>query len=1077
MGCLQWEERDFTGPAGPRPGAPRRPGQASCEIVNAFHAPDLIYAGQFVPLAPGRPRHTGSSTVERGSRLLSRKSRRELVLLLAVTLLFWLAARLGLVFNDNGYLTPVWPPAAVACVAGILYGPRCLLGAALYIAYDFVDGRFGDFTHDRWAAVEPLAMLASASVCRAVAQRTGFTGRLDTVRAVLLMMAIGVLFALVNGAGGTLGYCGLAGTKRCLAYGWSGYWLQSMIGDVFGCLICMPALLSWARWIDGHLKRGQPSTPPAGFAERRLSPRAPRPTLASRPPAGGETRLPRVLQFTREQGLFIVASLAASVLGWAITRSWNVPVHVVGFLSLPLLVWAAIKFPPLFVHSAVLATGLITISLQLTAPGSANADPATHTASLFLFLLSVSALTLIVNVVVQQQRRLAGELAFRAQQERVELMLQAATDAVISFDEGGALSYWNPAAERLFGRSAAQALGRPVQDVLPLPKLVAAADGIAALCDAGDDLFSGTVIEFDARDAHDRPLPVELSLTAYRNDRGWAATAFMRDARTHKRQEEALRLARDKAEEATRAKSLFLATMSHELRTPLSGIIGMLQLGLREAMPAQSRSRVSLALGNAEALLAIINDILDFSKIEAGKMGFESVDFDPREMVHSLVELLDLRAQEEGLSLLSDVDPNVPRWLRGDPMRLRQILLNLIGNALKFTEAGTVELRVACGSTETGRLLLEIEVEDTGIGISHEAQQRLFSSFEQADVTTTRKYGGTGLGLTITRALVDGMAGELTLRSAPGEGSTFRVSLPVALGAPVQTAAEEAIAPFDCRLNVLCAEDGHTNRVIVQAFVQGLGHDVSFVENGLQAVQRCAEENFDLILMDGRMPVMDGLAAARAIRGGGIDDTWVLDPGIRMIALTANATGNDRELCLAAGMDDFLSKPVDERLLALALHRAVDALRARGRTLRPVLDAVGVGGASTAALDALFLGGEPGNASPRIDAAREPTPAAIHVAPPPAVRSLAERLAEAFRAETPRLLAELAEAITLRDFARAARIAHNIKGSAFYIHSEPMADEAGGLEDACDATDERGVERHWGALQGRIQEWMAITAT
>jgi PAS domain S-box-containing protein len=922
-------------------------------------------------------------------------------------------------------------------------------------------------------------MLASAAVCRWAAARSGFTGRLDTVRAVLLMMAIGVLFAFVNGAGATLGYCGLAGTRRCIAYGWSGYWMQSMIGDIFGCLICMPALLSWARWVEARAGMKRHAATAAALPERRRAPRVPRPAQA-RTSARTDSRLPRVMQLSREQLMFILCSIAASALGWAITRGWNVPVHVVGFVSLPLLVWAAIKFPPLFVHSAVMACGLITITLQLTAPGSASADPATHTASLFLFLLSVSSLTLIVNVVVQQQRRLAGELAFRAQQQRVELMLQAATDAVISFDECGALSYWNPAAERLFGRSAAQALGRPVHEILPLPKLVAAGASIGALCEAGDELFSGAVIEFDAVDAGGRLLAVELSLTAYRNDRGWAATAFMRDARTHKRQEEALRLARDKAEEATRAKSLFLATMSHELRTPLSGIIGMLQLGLREAMPTQSRSRVSLALGNAEALLAIINDILDFSKIEAGKMGFESVDFDLREMVHSLVELLDLRAQEEGLSLLSDVDANVPQWLRGDPMRLRQILLNLIGNALKFTEAGTVELRVGCGSTETGRLLLEIEVEDTGIGISHEAQQRLFSSFEQADVTTTRKYGGTGLGLTITRALVDGMAGEITLRSVPGVGSTFRVSLPVAIGAPVHIASEEALAPFDCRLNVLCAEDGHTNRVIVQAFVQGLGHDVSFVENGLQAVQRCAEENFDLILMDGRMPVMDGLAAARAIRSGGIGDVWVLDPEIRMIALTANATGNDRELCLAAGMDDFLSKPVDERLLAQALHRAVDALRARSRTLRPVLDAAAIGGESTAALDALFLDGEPDAASAGaagavlVDVASKPPSAPAVVAAPAAtaVRSLSERLADAFRSETPRLLAELADAVMQRDYASAARIAHNIKGSAFYIHSEQMAEDAGGLEDACDANDDDGVERHWAALQESIDDWM-----
>ena len=994
--------------------------------------------------------------------------------MLGVTLLFWLAAQLGLVFNDNGYLTPVWPPAAVACVAGILYGWPSLLGAGVYIVYDFIaDGSGHDFAHDRWAFIEPLSMLVAAAVVRWTASRAGFTGKLDTVRAVIVMMALGVLFAVVNGAGSTLGYCGLAGTKRCIAYGWSGYWVQSMIGDVFGCLICMPALLSWARWIDARFHPDARRLPQRSFSERRSAPRIPRPAVAREPQRPG-SRLPHVLQLTSEQLLFILCSLAASMLGWAITRSWNVPVHVVGFLALPLLVWAAIKFPPLFVHSAVMANGLITITVQLTAPGSANADPATHMASLFLFLLSVSSLTLIVNVVVQQQRRLAGELAFRAQQERLELMLQAATDAVISFDEDRTLSYWNPAAERLFGRSAAQVLGEPVQALLPLPKLVAAAEGIAALCEAGDDLFSGTVIEFDAVDATGRLLPLELSLSAYRTDRGWAATAFMRDARAHKRQEEALRLARDKAEEATRAKSLFLATMSHELRTPLSGIIGMLQLGLREPMPAPSRSRVSLALGNAEALLAIINDILDFSKIEAGKMGFESVDFDLREMVHSLVELLDLRAQEEGLSLLSDVDPNVPQWLRGDPMRLRQILLNLIGNALKFTEAGTVELRVTCGSTETGRLLLEIEVEDTGIGISLEAQQRLFSSFEQADVTTTRKYGGTGLGLTITRALVEGMAGEITLRSAPGQGSTFRVQLPVAIGSPVQHVQDEPVPPFDCRLNVLCAEDGHTNRVIVQAFVQGLGHDVSFVENGLQAVQRCAEENFDLVLMDGRMPVMDGLAAARAIRAGGIDETWVLDPQIHMIALTANATGNDRDLCLAAGMDDFLSKPVDERLLAQALHRAVAALRARGRELRPVLDTMAMAGGSTAALDALFLDTDPDDASLEeahaalADAAAKAPPAAA----PPAVRSLSERLADAFRTETPRLLADLADAIARHDHPRAARIAHNIKGSAFYIHSDPMADDAGGLETACDAGDEPAIERHWAALQESIDDWM-----
>jgi len=652
---------------------------------------------------------------------------------------------------------------------------------------------------------------------------------------------------------------------------------------------------------------------------------------------------------------------------------------------------------------------------------------------------------------------------------------------VVSFDEQGLLSYWNPAAERLFGRPTRSVAGRPVHMLLPCPPLVATAGvGIAGLCNAGDPLFSGAVVEVTSVDAAGRPLPLEVSFTAYRNGHAWNATAFVRDARAHKRQEEELRQARDRAEEATRAKSLFLATMSHELRTPLSGVIGMMQLGLRESMSPQARSRIELGLANAEALLTIINDILDFSKIEAGKMTFEAVDFDPRELVQSLVELLDYRAQEKGLSLLMHVDPSVPRWLRSDPVRVRQVLLNLIGNALKFTETGGVDVDLACHSDGAGQLWLQVGVRDTGIGISPEAQTRLFQGFEQADVTTTRKYGGTGLGLTITRSLIDGMRGHLALDSEPGSGSCFRFELPVRVGAPVLARDEEVLGAFDCRLQILCAEDGHTNRVIVQAFVQGMGHDVEFVENGLECVHRCAEARFDLILMDGRMPVMDGLEAARAIRAGGLEDTFVLDPGLWMIALTANATAKDRDECMAAGMDDFLAKPVDERQLGFALHRAVTTLRARGHALRPLAPAPEAG---LAGLDALFFGADvvpappppaaPGATSPAAPAAMPQPPDATPVAQPPAaaLTPLAERLREVFRTETPRLLAELAQALGVHDLGTAARIAHNIKGSAFYVECEPIAETAGALEHACDERSFERIDPAWVELQACYTRW------
>jgi len=968
---------------------------------------------------------------------MEEQQRTSLRTVLLVSGLFWLAAKLGFVFSDHGYLTPVWPPAAVALAAAVRFGPLSLVGAALYIAYDFVSVDFSRPIRYAWAMIEPAGLLTAGFICAKVARVVGFDGRLATVRSVLLMVVLALLYAAVNGALITSIYCGWVGTKRCANYGWPSFWAQAATGDVFGCLICMAAVSSWferlAPWLLAPLKT--------------LS----RPML--RPP-----------RWTRAQLGFVLVSALGALAAWWVTRRVPVPVHVVGYLALPLLVWAALKFPAHFVHTVILATGLVTISLQLTADSQAVTDPVTHIASLFLFLLSASALTLLISVVVQQQNALATALAFRMQQERVELMLQAATDAVISFDEQGRLTYWNPAAERIFGVASDQALGRPVHELLPIARLAEAGEGgISALCEAGDELFSGQVMELQAIDAVGQPVPVEVALTPYRNGREWNATAFVRDARAHKRQEEALRQAKEKAEEATRVKSLFLATMSHELRTPLSGVIGMLQLSLRNEMPPQPQAQVKLALSNAESLLAIINDILDYSKIEAGKMSFEQVDFDVLEMVQALNALLDLRAQEKGLSLLCKVDPGVPRWLRSDPVRLRQILFNLIGNALKFTERGFVEVRLACHPADdgSGSLRLQVDVQDTGIGIPKEAQQRLFRSFEQADVRTTRKYGGTGLGLTISKSLVDGLGGEINLRSRVGEGTCFSFWLPVQPGEPVRVAEAADAGPFDCRLKILCAEDGHTNQMIVRAFVEEMGHEVVFVENGHQAVQGCAAERFDLVLMDGRMPVMDGLEAARAIRRGGLDDAWVLDPQIWIIALTANATAQDREQCLAAGMDDFLAKPVDERQLAEALHRAVHALRERGRALAPRREASPA--LSAAGLDAL-LG---------LDAVSVPSPAAP-AEPPPVPASLQHRLRDTFRAEAPKMMKALCRAVAEQDWDDAGRLAHNLKGSARYVRSEPIAELAERLEHGCDRPPPEGVEALCEALQREVDSWLAL---
>jgi PAS domain S-box-containing protein len=962
-----------------------------------------------------------------------------------VTVLFWLAAQLGFVFSNYGYLTPVWPPAAVACGAALLFGVRVLAGVALYIAYDFISYDPTHLARLPLALVEPLSMLITAQLSVWAADRVGFDRRLGTVRSVLQLVAFSIFYACVNGLLITVGYCNVGHSWRCAEAGWVEHWVQSAMGDVFGCLICMPAVLSWLRAVDERMAQGWR----AAWGSLRAALRQP-----------------------TDRWLFVAIGAAFALAAWWITRRVSVPVQVVGYLALPLLVWAALKFRPFFVHTAILMIGLGTISLQLTAQAPAPGELLTHLAALFLFLLSLSALTLLVNVVVQQQNALATALAFRTQQERVELMLDTASDAVISFDEAARLTYWNPAAERMFGCTSTQALGQPVQRFLPLPGLDAAEGSLQRLRDARRELFSGDVLAIETRDAAGEPLPVEVALTAYLNGKAWNATAFIRDARERLRQQEAMRLAKERAEEATRVKSLFLATMSHELRTPLSGVIGMLQLGLRDEMMWSTRAKVNLALSNAEALLGIINDILDYSKIEAGKMVFERVDFDLRDLLQSLSALMDLNAQDKGLSLLCRIDPRVPQWVRSDPVRLRQVMFNLIGNALKFTERGFVEVRVGWhrGNAEGERARLQVEVEDTGVGISEDALARLFRSFEQADASTTRQHGGTGLGLAISKSLVEGLGGQISVRSRVGEGTCFAFWLPVEEGQPVQRERVAEAGPFDCRLKILCAEDGPTNQMIVRALVEDMGHDVEFVDNGRDAVRRCAEERFDVILMDGRMPLMDGMEAARAIRAGGLDDHWVLDRDVWIIALTANATLQDREQCLAEGMNDFLAKPVDERQLAQALHRAVRLLRERGHELRPRAPA---GAAAAAELAAMFGDTpEPSPAPPPREDERE-AGGDVAVAPPPAAEktTLKQRLRAAFLVDGREMLESLREAVTDENWPEAARLAHGLKGCALYVGCAPLADAAGWLESACDHPPPQNAMGQWAVLQNLYDNW------
>jgi len=500
-------------------------------------------------------------------------------------------------------------------------------------------------------------------------------------------------------------------------------------------------------------------------------------------------------------------------------------------------------------------------------------------------------------------------------------------DGVVIADADCRIIEFNPAAEVMFGVAKADVIGRDLADVV-MPRTYRAAHRRALDRRRSDGATPviGKRIEVEALRANGDVFPVELAITQVKVDGAVYFSAYLRDISPKKQAEAKLSAAKEVAETASRAKSDFLAIMSHEIRTPLNGVLGLLSLMTETVLSATQADYVERAQASAETLLTLISDILDVSKIEAGQLDLEEVAFDPLELVHEALTLVQASADRKGVALVVRSEAQVRRVV-GDQTHIRQVLVNLIANAVKFTDDGEVAIHVSYDGRD-----LQYAVEDTGIGVAPDQHAFVFEPFTQGDGSLRRRHGGTGLGLAICRELVALMSGELGVNSEPGVGSRFWFRVPVASDVRAQDVAPVDFEPLEnAALNgrILLAEDSQTNALVASTVLRARGARVDIVANGLEAVEAARQRSYDIIFMDVSMPEMDGLAATRAIRDLG---GWAAR--VPVIAMTAHALRGDRERCLVAGMSGYLTKPIRRAQLVRSAHDWLAARSSRPATAR-----------------------------------------------------------------------------------------------------------------------------------------------
>ncbi len=540
-----------------------------------------------------------------------------------------------------------------------------------------------------------------------------------------------------------------------------------------------------------------------------------------------------------------------------------------------------------------------------------------------LFVLMIISIELRFQQLKRDTRK---TVALQEAEKRNSQLISSANDGVIMTNHECEIVLFNPAAEEMFGRTKEETIGQPLEVLIPAEFREEYQSDLNSF--NYENQSRKTVgKQMYALRADGTSFPIETTMSKLTIDGQLHYTAIVRDITEQVIAREQLIKSKKEAEKSKEMQSVFLSNMSHEIRTPMNGVIGLSKL-LEDTNLDQTQLKYLNAIQNSSKnLLVILNDILDFSKIEAGKMTFERIPFNLEYQVNAAIEVMSVRAQERNLTLNVEYEPDLPEEFMGDPVRLIQVLNNLIGNGLKFTNRGGVKVRIKSKKVDDKNIRLTFEVIDTGIGIPSDKLDDIFSSFTQSSISTTREYGGTGLGLTISKQLVENMNGKLWVESTYGEGSTFAFEIPFEIAQIQEIIAQndEPKRRRSGRLNaiegkrVLLIEDNEINQLVAKTLLKKWNMHVEVANNGLEGVNTWKENEFDLILMDIHMPKMDGYEATKTIR----NLEKVKKERIPIIAMTASALIGDNLKCIEVGMDDYISKPFEPDNLMRKIYRAV----------------------------------------------------------------------------------------------------------------------------------------------------------